>query len=742
MNTMNLKTKMQLGFTTIIIFLVVISALSTTQLLKIGAEGFDTVNDNLQTLDNLNKMQMYYNNTLLHLKNTYFATDEESRDKFKALTVDFTNLFYEEANSYLEFVKTKNKTDDATKMQELIKTMDEHVRLREGAFELAYNNDSLGANNFSTQYIMPVGNKIFDMLSEIYNINVTEIESMAARNLDTANKVTIIVLIIALLSVLFSIFLAIIIIRSISKPIKTLMNITHNISQGNFSVNFSHSKNDELGVLTRDLSKVVGIFKRFSDNINIVINEHLNGDIDASIDVSEFDGEFKKVAEGFNEIISIEKETINDIMTTLTEFSNGNFDAQVKNFNGKKAIFSNKIIEIKKNFESISNDINHLLLNATDGNLNYRVNSEIYEGDWRKIILNINSLMENIIKPFNEASTALREMTDGNFVQIDGDYHGDFAIIKNAMNQMQDRISLYIGEVNTALKSLSEQNLDVNIKTEFVGSFKSIQDSLESIIIIFNHLISEIDETATKVAEGTSFLSEASLLESQSSEKRYIVVKNILDNVESIHSKTKMNSDISKSLNDLMSSASSSALEANQEMKHMLTSMEEINKSSDNISKIIKVIDDIAFQTNLLALNAAVEAARAGEHGKGFAVVADEVRNLSGRSAQAAKESAMLIEESISRVKEGSKHAYDTASTLSNIEKQVSEVSDKLSQIIAFSNEQEEEIDAVSIEVNNLATVAQEASIKSKDKVLVVNEISDLAVKLNQMVSRFKLKEK
>lgn len=174
-------------------------------------------------------------------------------------------------------------------------------------------------------------------------------------------------------------------------------------------------------------------------------------------------------------------------------------------------------------------------------------------------------------------------------------------------------------------------------------------------------------------------------------------------------------------------------------MEAMQRAMEEIGEASHSISRIIKVIDDIAFQTNILALNAAVEAAHAGAHGKGFAVVAEEVRSLASHSANAAKETAELIESSIIKTEAGTKIAHDTASVLASIVESVGSAAHLVGEISNASNEQAGAIAQVNNGIEQLAAVVHTNSATSEEAAAAAEEMSRQAEMLKNLVGQFQL---
>jgi len=243
------------------------------------------------------------------------------------------------------------------------------------------------------------------------------------------------------------------------------------------------------------------------------------------------------------------------------------------------------------------------------------------------------------------------------------------------------------------------------------------------------------------VNTGSRQVSDASQSLSQAATESASSLEEIGASMHEISSQAKQNAENATQANGLASDVRKSADEGSHKMGDMQRAMAAINESASNVAKIIKAIDEIAFQTNLLALNAAVEAARAGKHGKGFTVVAEEVRNLAQRSAKAAKETAEMIESSIKKTDAGSKIADETARALVEIVTGVTKVTDLVGEIAAASKEQEQGVKQVNTGIAQVDTVTQQNTATAEEAAAASEELSAQAVELKGMLERFKLKK-
>jgi methyl-accepting chemotaxis protein len=248
----------------------------------------------------------------------------------------------------------------------------------------------------------------------------------------------------------------------------------------------------------------------------------------------------------------------------------------------------------------------------------------------------------------------------------------------------------------------------------------------------------ELGESAEQVASASSQVSSSSQALAQGASEQAASIEETSASSEEITSMTRKNADNSKTAADLMAQTNQVVKEANHTLGQMETSMREINAASDKVGKIIKVIDEIAFQTNILALNAAVEAARAGEAGMGFAVVADEVRNLAQRSAQAAKDTASLIEESITKSNEGRAKVDQVATAIRAITDSAQKVRTLVDEVKLGSEEQARGIEQISKAISQMEQVTQKAAANAEETASAGEEMSAQATTLNSIVERLR----
>ncbi|OQY22246.1 MAG: hypothetical protein B6I37_07490 [Desulfobacteraceae bacterium 4572_35.2] len=280
---------------------------------------------------------------------------------------------------------------------------------------------------------------------------------------------------------------------------------------------------------------------------------------------------------------------------------------------------------------------------------------------------------------------------------------------------------------------------DLTAKVHLASNHDEFGAALQNMVSELSGLVTEVSGASSQIVSGAAQVSDVSQSLSQGATEQAAAMEEIASSMAQIESQTKQSAENTNVALTLSRDAIQSAEEGNANMSDMVGAMDEINVAGQGISKIIKVIDEIAFQTNLLALNAAVEAARAGQHGKGFAVVAEEVRNLAARSAKAAQETAVLIEGSVVKAKNGTKIAETTASSLQEIMTSVTKMSDLVAEISTSANEQSEGISQVNIGLNQIDTVTQQNTASAEEGAAAAEELSSQAEQLRNMLAQFKV---
>lgn len=350
-------------------------------------------------------------------------------------------------------------------------------------------------------------------------------------------------------------------------------------------------------------------------------------------------------------------------------------------------------------------------------------------------------VVKTITTPIKELMEVSKKMTNGDFdITIDYDSNDEIGVLVKSIKNLADKTQEVINDTVYNLEEVSSGNFDITPKAEYIGVFKRIENALNKITIDLSGTIDKINTSSIEVSNTSKDVLYGAQILADGSNEQSMAIQNLSETINSISNQINDTAENARKANELSTSAGVEMTEGNEQMKRVVGAMNEITHSSQEIGRIINTIEDIAFQTNILALNAAVEAARAGHAGKGFAVVAEEVKNLAQKSSEAAKNTSVLILNSLDSVERGSQIVNDTATSLERTVEITNEAIKLVDKIATASKKQAESIDEISQGIEQISNVVQTNSKTSEESASSSEDLNSQAQILKSLIENFKLK--
>ncbi|MDU0323391.1 MULTISPECIES: methyl-accepting chemotaxis protein [Clostridium] len=348
-------------------------------------------------------------------------------------------------------------------------------------------------------------------------------------------------------------------------------------------------------------------------------------------------------------------------------------------------------------------------------------------------------LSDVIGNPIIKMSKIAKRICDGHLdVEIQCESNDEIGELAQSFSKMVIAIKSYISEISSILGDISNGNLNCSIEEEYKGNFIEIRKSLENIIRSLNDIFENIGQATIDVKANSEKAAEMAELLSNGSKNEKDAVRELCVSIDQINKQVNKNADNAIDTSTITNALAENIDNSNIMMDKVIKAMEDIEDCSNSITSIMNTINDIAERTNLLALNAAIEAARAGDLGSGFAVVADEVKSLASQSADAARETNNIVNESIKAVNNGKLLVYDTANTLNESLKNIKKTRELSEYITDSSKEQYESIAIVNERIKKITETINRTVEVAENSAISSEELKSQSSKLEMMINKFK----
>lgn len=357
----------------------------------------------------------------------------------------------------------------------------------------------------------------------------------------------------------------------------------------------------------------------------------------------------------------------------------------------------------------------------------------------------ITRFLHKMLFPLKGIVKAADQIKEGKLdVELKSESNDEIGQLTDSFSQMAFNLKMVIEETSEDLGKMADGNFAVTTAHPeyFVGEYSDILSATNNINRKLSEALNQINDSADQVASGSNQVAGASQVLSEGAADQASSIEELSATVTDISSHVQDNAENARAVSQKADIVGKHAEESSQKMTDMLSAISAITESSREIEKIIHTIEDIAAQTNLLSLNAAIEAARAGDAGRGFAVVADEVRELAGKSAEASQNTSVLIQSALQAVENGTRIADETANALGEVVEGVEEIIGNISQISQASNQQANSLSQVTEGIDQISGVVQNNSATAQESAAASEELSSQSQLLKELVGRFQLENK
>lgn len=483
--------------------------------------------------------------------------------------------------------------------------------------------------------------------------------------------------------------------RSVLAAVKSTTRVMEGLGRGEWSQEQTAGTSDGLEELDQATQRTATMAQQLGEQVLEMRKRHDQGEISFRIDERAFPGGFGQMVQDLNAMVAQHIGVKMRAVEVMRHYAVGDLSVDMDRLPGEKGVITEAMDRCKASLQAINAEAKRLASAAAVGNFSLRGDESQFQHDFLTMIQSLNTMMATSDGNLAKLSALLNALAQGDLrSQMQGEFHGVFGSMRDDSNRSMAQLTAIVRRIQEASAS--------------------------------------IQTAADEIAAGNTELSRRT-------EQQAANLEETAASMEELTATVKQNADHASTANRLAIEAAGVAQQGGEVVAQVVDTMEGIQRSSQRIAEIISLIDGIAFQTNILSLNAAVEAARAGDQGRGFAVVASEIRTLAQRSAESAKEIKAIVDDSTSKVSHGAGLAKKAGQTMGEIVSSVENVTTIMAEIAQASKEQSLGIEQVNQTIVHMDSTTQQNAALVEESAAAATSMASQAVGLSSAIAAFQV---